>query len=42
MLPSLSGVLRLALVVSLGAGIVAWDGQRQLAYAEDEEDGDPP
>ena len=46
MLPSLSGVLRLALVVSLGAGIVAtWDtvAQRQLAHAqsedEDEDDG---
>jgi hypothetical protein len=46
MLPSLSGVLRLALVVSLGTGIVAtWDtlGQRS-AYAqsddEDEDEGD--
>jgi hypothetical protein len=41
MLPSLSGVLRLALVVSLGAGLVAtWDtvGQRQTAYADDDED----
>jgi hypothetical protein len=43
MLPSLSGALRLALVVSLGAGIVAtWDtvGQRQLAYAQSEDDED--
>ncbi len=43
MLPSLSGVLRLALVVSLGAGIVAtWDtfGQRQLAHAQSEDEDD--
>jgi len=40
MLPSLSGALRLALVISLGAGIVAWDGHRQLAYADDDEDED--
>jgi hypothetical protein len=42
MLPSLSGALRLALVISLGAGAVAWDGQRHAAYAQsddDEEDG---
>lgn len=39
MLPSLSGVLRLALVVSIGAGIVVWDGHRQTAYADDD-DGD--
>jgi hypothetical protein len=38
MLPSLSGVLRLALVLSLGAGIVAWDGRRQLASAQEGED----
>ncbi len=40
MLPSLSGVLRLALVISLASGIVAWEGHRQLAFAEDEEDDD--
>lgn len=47
MLPSLSGVLRLALVVSLGTGLIAaWDSvcQRQLAQAddddEDEDEGD--
>ena len=40
MLPSLSGVLRLALVVSLGAGIVAWDGSRHHAFADDEEEED--
>jgi hypothetical protein len=43
MLPSLSGVLRLALVVSLGTGVVAtWDSVcgRQIAFAEDEEEDD--
>jgi hypothetical protein len=41
MLPSLSGALRLALVISLGAGAVAWDGHRHVAYAqsEDEDEG---
>lgn len=40
MLPSLSGVLRLALMVSLGAGVVAFEGTRQLAYAQDDEEED--
>jgi hypothetical protein len=41
MLPSLSGVLRLALVVSMGAGAVAWDGHNHAAYADDDgDDGD--
>lgn len=38
MLPSLSGVLRLALVISLGAGAVAWEGHRHVAYADDEDE----
>ncbi|MDQ3369504.1 MAG: hypothetical protein M3680_29095 [Myxococcota bacterium] len=42
MLPSLSGVLRLALVLSLSAGVVAWDGSGQRAHAQsdDEDEGD--
>jgi hypothetical protein len=42
MLPSLSGALRLALVLSLGVGAVAWEGKRHAAYAQsddEEEDG---
>ncbi len=41
MLPSLSGVLRLALVLSLSAGVVAWAGfgQRAHAQSEDEDEG---
>ena len=40
MLPSLSGALRLALGISFGAGALAWDGHRSIAYADDEEDDD--
>ena len=38
MLPSLSGVLRLALVVSIGTGAVAWEGHTRVAYADDDDD----
>lgn len=40
MLPSLSGALRLALVISLGAGAVAWDGHRHAAYAQSDDEED--
>jgi hypothetical protein len=40
MLPSLSGVLRLALVISVGAGFVAWEGHRTPAYADDDDEED--
>ncbi len=40
MLPSISGVLRLSLVVSLSVGYVAYDGHRTPAYADDEDDDD--
>ena len=38
MLPSLSRGLRLALVLALGAGFVAWTGHRHAAYAADDDD----
>ncbi len=38
MLPSLSGVLRLALVISMGVGAVAWQGHSHAAYADDDDD----
>lgn len=40
MLPSLSGALRLALVISMGTGAVAWEGHKHVAYADDEDEED--
>ena len=40
MLPSLSGALRLALVISVGTGFVAYEGHRTPAYADDDDDDD--
>jgi hypothetical protein len=40
MLASLSSALRLALVLCLGVGFVAYEGRGRVAYADDDEDDD--